>query len=820
MSSGVNQSTISEIKDQIFLDTADGQRLNNVVANLGLFRPAFGINDDAEWRAIAKKIAFNPKLIQRVYRHVIECCVGPRYTRTANLTTASGAGDILLYVEDASDLIQLGTLLIDAGLPTEETVRFEFVDVVENTVLLREPATYAHAVVADGSSFLVADTNATSLVLVLRDSSKLPVTGYPYPLLVGKGTPEEELVLVYDNTVATNTLTISALTNDQKGFRSSFVRRPLLLATYTGRTFIRLDADETRVYPASGWLRIGAGTAEVEIVEYHTNDVTEDVFYLETPLVNDHPAAASVELLRVGATCETASLAQQGFGWEILDATNRDLKIFVPENYRELRILDVSYMHDVSPTPVSTTLAADAAIGDTVLELTSVAGMPDEAGLLLIDGTYTAFYSLRNEDATPNPTVTLAQPLTAAFVTTDTVDLFSVPYAGSTLEDANVFTALGALVANVFPGKYLYDPSQQAPSSVSTTLTTLIPASTRVAVDQSAGYTNLEVVDASLWPAAPYQVRVGAGSGLEEDLTLSDVTIASATASTLNGGVSISDTALVLVSSDDFPETGIADMAGYRVIIDRGTVDEEIVLILDNDPATETLTCEPLTKAHLTTADVELLNDTLTFTTDMDEDHAGDSVTPTVSGHSVDILTTGIDVASVSGFSNSGTAIINFGSKRISVRARLTAAASPDYTVADSTPFPAANFPYQIVLGEGLPTEELVNVTANTVGTGVLTVTGDVNTHFAGEYIEFRIGLPEVVEYQDIDGTSLEFLPPVVLGKHTIGETVMVTSGESVPSSEGFDYPFYLPPDRFLCLTYVFNLIRGAGIQVSIVTER
>ena len=49
----INQSAIAETRDQLFLDTADGNRLNVVTGNLGLDRPIITMGDD-EWRAAAR----------------------------------------------------------------------------------------------------------------------------------------------------------------------------------------------------------------------------------------------------------------------------------------------------------------------------------------------------------------------------------------------------------------------------------------------------------------------------------------------------------------------------------------------------------------------------------------------------------------------------------------------------------------------------------------------------------------------------------------------------------------------------------------------
>ncbi len=383
-----------------------------------------------------------------------------------------------------------------------------------------------------------------------------------------------------------------------------------------------------------------------------------------------------------------------------------------------------------------------------------------------------------------------------------------------------MYDGAGHLVADTFPGYYTYSTQEHSPSSVSSTLATSTPPSATIVTSQTAGYTNIEVDDASLWPSAPYSVKVGRGSGHEEDAELSDITLAVSTSSTLASGASIGDTSITLAASAGFPETDVPNRAGYRVVIDKGNAGEEFVKILDNDTGTGVLTCEALTKAHSSSVAVNLANDTLTFDS-LSKNHAGPSVSPSKSGQLVEKLVGIIDLVSSTGFSNSGTVIINYGNEIIPVRTKITSVISTTvYGFSNTSVFPTTNLPYQVVLGQGLTTEEVVNVSVNNTGTNRLTVSSPIYTHFAGEYVEFKVESPEVVEYQDVDGNSLQFIPPIVLNKHIIGERVMVTNGYSVPVTTGFGYAFRLPPDPFVCLHNMFDIIRGAGIKVTIVTER
>jgi len=59
----VVQSAIKEVRDQLILDTADGEYLNNIGNNYGVSRPPIGFTDTL-WRAIVKELALHYKQIK------------------------------------------------------------------------------------------------------------------------------------------------------------------------------------------------------------------------------------------------------------------------------------------------------------------------------------------------------------------------------------------------------------------------------------------------------------------------------------------------------------------------------------------------------------------------------------------------------------------------------------------------------------------------------------------------------------------------------------------------------------------------------------
>ena len=70
MTVNTNQSKISEVRDQLSLDFADGKYLNVVSSNLGIRRPPFGFSDDT-WRALVKVISLQYKQIRTKFEEIL-----------------------------------------------------------------------------------------------------------------------------------------------------------------------------------------------------------------------------------------------------------------------------------------------------------------------------------------------------------------------------------------------------------------------------------------------------------------------------------------------------------------------------------------------------------------------------------------------------------------------------------------------------------------------------------------------------------------------------------------------------------------------------
>ena len=213
---------------------------------------------------------------------------------------------------------------------------------------------------------------------------------------------------------------------------------------------------------------------------------------------------------------------------------------------------------------------------------------------------------------------------------------------------------------------------------------------------------------------------------------------------------------ITAADTTDFPESDGLNPAGYQIILDRGGANEEIVRVFQNTVGTPgTFTLEnPTTVAHSAAETVELVNDVLTFDV-LSNNHVGPAINPSTPGTLVEKTVPTLDLASAAGFPNAGEVYINFGKERTNVRARITAVGASTLDFADSSVFPTTDFPYQIVVGEGLAAEEFASVTANDTGLNRITVSAPFSGTFsAGDYVEFQAGTPISLEYIDVDGNT------------------------------------------------------------------
>ena len=910
-----NQSALAEVRDQLFLDTADDIRLNVVSANLGMNRPTFGFSD-ATWRAAVKAIALQPKLVRAALQKALDLCIGPQFARIGTLSEATEITDKQFLVVNPNPFVQTGRIVIDPGLASEETRDFCLRDLVTRQFFLTSGMQFNHAVIPPGANRLRQTVAVGAVALPLINSSLLPTANFPYPVMLDRDSIFEEVVVVTANNTITNTLTCLPTEFRHLGPVNTFLRKDLFLASAVGETLLRFNIDETENFPMTGFVRINHNLLGDEVVEYTSNDRTNNILFLKTPLVFAHAAAQPVELTTPGVTVEVSQVVQYGTHWALQETASREVKVVIPIDVLRLSPLDASWLHGAVPVLFATTTATATAANSKIIELVSVTGLPNEAGMLLVNGLQTVFYTLRittgdvpahvatpllagvtiipyaidrvyifpaplgdsgfrividpggpnqefatviqvnsavnkltlsapttlphlfNEAINVRNQVILAEEIGTAYGGGTAVALLTVPYPATDLEQGNSRTSLGVVQQNEFPGPYIYDPGNRGPSEISLQLNAIIPPATTIAADQVPSRTNLEVVDASLWPdptALPIGVRIGFGSGFQEDRTLIDRTLArdiKDRGPTLTVPIAIPTSTVdygMGFGVVDFPESDGLHPAGYRIVIDPLGANREIVIVAQNDPGTTIFTLLfPTTLPHLAGVPIRLLNDVLT-TDSLTKPHAGPTQMPSALGQLVQPLVSELVVNAIpSQFPTTGGIVwLNFGKEIINQRKRITIVGSPtSYTLESTANFPTTGFPYQVTIGDGLANEEKVNVTANNTFTNVLTIAvpGTTNPHTAvNEYVRYESGAPEVVEYDSKDSIGPVFRllinPPAPLtSKHLVSERVILSTAESVSPPSGAGYGFKLPPDPAQCVSILFDLVRAAGIKVTFIT--
>lgn len=218
------QSAIGEVRDQLSLDYAESKYLSRIGANLGLNRPPFGFSD-AVWRALVKAIALQPKQIKTKFEEILTIVLGPKVTQCSAFAEDTAIGDRSAVLVDSSNLPQVGTMVIDEGLPTEETVRYVYIDRYTNRVYFEQPLAHNHvAVGVTWESGVISPVDATSTSLNVFNPSQFP-TGSVYTVCVGRGTEYEQAGAINSVNIDSRQLTTSfTLNNGLSGISAAMCR--------------------------------------------------------------------------------------------------------------------------------------------------------------------------------------------------------------------------------------------------------------------------------------------------------------------------------------------------------------------------------------------------------------------------------------------------------------------------------------------------------------------------------------------------------------------------------------------------------------------
>ena len=393
------QSAIREVRDQLFLDRADGKYLTTVASNLGIDRPLLSFNDDDLWRAVVRRIALDYKQIINLFIDLLTQIFGPQKTVVTVLAQNVVAADLELIVRDQLRIPQLGTLVIDEALPTEEAIEYSFNDPRNGLVCLDTIATQAHSSTMDvqiGSppttvtiqkenveNFLRSSVSIAATLLPIEDSHLFPIGTFPYTILIDAGTINEEVVQLTGNTIATNTLAVSALAKAHGGPTITFISSPLVSVSPDS---IVVRVTDVANFPSEGLIRItGNGGAPTEDVRYVSKDSVSDTIQLSKKLVNSY-ITATVNLLKPGTKVQLAQVQVKGIGWEVFETENRVLRIFLPLSLTVNRLLDAAFLHDriISAAPSTTVGIGGSLVGATKLLLTNASAFP-LAGVILIN---------------------------------------------------------------------------------------------------------------------------------------------------------------------------------------------------------------------------------------------------------------------------------------------------------------------------------------------------------------------------------------------------------------------------------------------------
>lgn len=384
------KAAIREVREQLFLDQADQKYLSNVTANLNFERPLFGFGNDSLWRAIVRRFSLDYRQIANLFYDLLTEMFGPHRT-VANVLSVDGLvldEAVTVPIQQAQHrhaiqitsrtLPQRGTLVIDEGLTTEESVQYSFRDPRTGEIDLLTPLTKAHtALVTNASGYLKSDVASSvgATTLPLDHTIDFPTSGFPYPILIAPGTPEEEVTMLTGNNPTTNVLTVASLANYHYGFRETSIISHIVSITGSDAHVIRIQ--DSSQFPEEGWIKVQQDVLSgfSEKVEYIDNDVDTGTLTLSKKLGGSYTlppsGSVTVSVLEPVSSVQLAQVQVKGADWDIFQTEQNVLKIYIPNDLLRNTLRDVSFLHDVAvlPTPTSA-LRSSALIGDLTLKAT------------------------------------------------------------------------------------------------------------------------------------------------------------------------------------------------------------------------------------------------------------------------------------------------------------------------------------------------------------------------------------------------------------------------------------------------------------------
>lgn len=652
------------------------------------------------------------------------------------------------------------------------------------------------------------------------------------------------------------------------------ILEPLIKWNSTGET---VDLGQVKS-PGTGWDVIQSNPRCVEIL---TPDSVQDVVDIRSASY-----LHTTEIVPTPTTTLTVDLVASGAEFIVTDPTDFPVVGVVTINGE-----NISYHN------LQTHLIASAVSGDTTIAVPdSQSWLPGARNITLSPGlTNEEVIGFVSIDATTN-IITLSgalsndhrinsvvrdhkcripnDPSIALHVSGSVVDLYQPSYVPNAPATSRNLNGNLWLVDDVFPGPYIYNSGEftwsgfnskqvrTAPGFgiANTQVTSIVPGPVSLAIDQVFNNSAIEVVDATALAtlSLPFILKTGIATGNQEDLQVFDVNLRQRATTTVQTLSSIGDMVLEVVETQG---VGVGDSIpvarGYRLLVDKGTAEEEVVYVLDITPQVNPLPDlvsleAPMVFAHDPGSTVELMADVLTTSLTGDA-HQGqvnytqratsqdsEAASPSIgSARRLSAEVAGPAIAEIliddpTNFPASGgkvylsfsSMIGNADNSRIiptEVGSTLVRTPGQDrIPVPDSSVFPVSSAsPFVVVFDPGGLKEERLLISGS-AGNDLL-ITGSLLrfNHPLGTLVQHFPAKEELLTYTSVVGNNLSFSPSIVLQfTHSPEESAIVSVVDSFPSLDGYDFPFYLPPDLSFRLQSILDLVRAAGVQVKFIDQR
>ena len=249
----MSHSSIAEVRDQLSLDFADGEYLSALSRNLGMDRPIIGFSDDV-WRALVKQLALEYKQVNTQFYRMLEIVFGVQITKAGSLSSSVIPGDNKCILNDTSQFPQVGTMVFDEGLVTEETHKYGFIDRHTNTVYLDgSKFAFNHTAYPSDAESPILCSNDTSFVVA--NASSFSETNFPYTVVLGRGTDYEEINSVVSVDTATGVLVLGSTPENSHDYVvPSDIADDLAQDIFLPTSFV--EVDDTTKFPSNGIVRL------------------------------------------------------------------------------------------------------------------------------------------------------------------------------------------------------------------------------------------------------------------------------------------------------------------------------------------------------------------------------------------------------------------------------------------------------------------------------------------------------------------------------------------------------------------------------------